>query len=138
MREPIEIAYVEDTQADVLALQNLLQAWHVVNEVVNFPSGEYLLRALAAGHRPGIILIDLVLGDGMDGMEVLRVLRAEHSTLPAVPLIIVTGADNEYTVEAAKRCGADAYIVKPLGVPALMEAINQAAPFGLEIVRRDS
>jgi CheY-like chemotaxis protein len=67
----------------------------------------------------------------------VRALRQDHaSRLPAVPLVIVTGSDNADSIEMAKRAGADAYIVKPVAVPSLMRAINQAAPFGLEIVRK--
>lgn len=139
MRKPITIAYVEDGADDVHALRAILNEWHVVNEVVDYPTGELLLRSLVAkvDEVPGIVLVDMAIAGGMDGFAIIRALRLNHaSTLPLVPLVIVTGSDDKHSIELAKMAGADAYIVKPMSVPALMKAINQAAPFGLEIIRK--
>lgn len=137
MREPITIVYLEDSQADVQELRALLAEWHVINPLVAFESGDLLLRSLRAGLvSPGIVLVDMALSGGLDGLDVIRALRKDHAaSLPEVPLVMVTGSDTAASVQLAKQAGADAYIVKPVGVPALMKAINQAAPFVLEIVR---
>jgi CheY-like chemotaxis protein len=137
MRNPISIAYVEDSPHDVRALRGLLKDWHVVNPLEVFETGDALLRSLRAGViSPGIVLVDMALPGGFDGLDIIRLLRKDHaSTLPNVPLVMVTGTDDENAIQLARMAGADAYIVKPVGIPSLMRAINQAAPFVLEIVR---
>jgi len=140
-RPPITIAYVEDDPKDVEAMRSMLSEWHIINPVVAFPTGWELLASLkAAIVTPGIVLVDMVM-PSMDGLEVIRALRKDHaSALPDVPLVMVTGMDDKPSISLAKSAGADAYIVKPVGVPALMKAINtveglKVAPFVLEIVR---
>lgn len=137
MRKPISIAYVEDSPEDIRALRGMFKEWHVVNPIEVFGTGDALLRSLRAGVvEPGIVLVDMVLPGDLDGLDIIKALRKDHaSALPDVPLVMVTGCDDEHSVQLAKLAGADAYIVKPVGVPALMRAINQAAPFVLEIVR---
>ena len=137
MRKPIPIAYVEDSPEDIRALRGMLKEWHVVNPLEVFSTGDELLRYLRAGViEPGIVLVDNALPGGMDGLDIIKALRKDHrAQLPDVPLVMVTGSDDQTAVQLARLAGADAYIVKPVGVPALMRAINQAAPFVLEIVR---
>ena len=135
-RQPITICYVEDEAADVLAMESMLNEWHIINPLRVFPSGELLLASIKSGDvEPGIVLVDMCLPFGMDGLSIIRALRQPPEVVPTIPLVMVTGSDDASAVEMARMSGADAYIVKPVGVPGLMKAINQAAPFMLEIVR---
>lgn len=64
--------------------------------------------ALAARHRPDLVVLDLML-PGIDGLEVCRRLRAERP----VPVVMLTALGTEEDRVAGLERGADDYIVKP-------------------------
>lgn len=84
-------------------------------EAVNAKEG----LALAASHRPEMILLDLGLPD-MDGLEVIKKLREWTS----VPIIIISARGKEKDKVAALDAGADDYLTKPFGVGELMARIR--------------
>ena len=105
MRNPIDartitLAYVEDSSADVLKLQSLLKEWHILNPLVAFETGDLLLRSLRAKEvRPGVVLVDMALSGGLDGLDVIRALRKDHaSSIPNVSLVMVMGSDDSSLV----------------------------------------
>ncbi len=69
---------------------------------------------------PSLILLDLML-PGMNGLDVLRALRAEKST---VPVIIVTAKDTEADVVTGLELGADDYVTKPFSMRELLSRIR--------------
>ena len=72
-------------------------------------------------------LVDLVILDlglpGMDGLDVVRRLRAEGKT---VPIIILSSRDDEAGKVAALDLGADDYVSKPFGVEELSARVRAA------------
>ncbi|MFF8841706.1 response regulator transcription factor [Streptomyces sp. NPDC015127] len=72
--------------------------------------GPQALR-LAAGRRPDLVVLDLML-PGMDGLEVCRRLRAE-GTVPPVPVIMLTARGDEDDRILGLEIGADDYVTKP-------------------------
>lgn len=77
--------------------------------------------ALASSNTPDVILLDLGLPD-MDGVEVLREIRAQSKT----PVVIVSARGLERDKVAALDLGADDYIVKPFGTAELLARIRTA------------
>ena len=69
-----------------------------------------------------LMVLDLGL-PGMDGLEVLRRLRAEGT---AMPVIILSSRDDEAGKVAALDLGADDYVSKPFGVEELSARIRVA------------
>jgi EAL domain-containing protein (putative c-di-GMP-specific phosphodiesterase class I)/CheY-like chemotaxis protein len=59
------------------------------------------IRAVHRSARPTLILMDLTLGGGYQGLEALRLLSAEHSTTP----IILTGSAEPGVLHSASRFG---------------------------------
>jgi two-component system, cell cycle response regulator DivK len=66
----------------------------------------------ARSHRPDLVLMDIQL-PGMDGVEALGRLRAEHRDVPVAALTAFAMKDDRERFLAA---GFDAYIEKPLDV----------------------
>ena len=68
-------------------------------------------RALAdfARLKPALIVLDLGLGGGMDGLEVTRRVRKESD----VPILIVTARSTESDKLLGLELGADDYVTKP-------------------------
>ncbi|MEV4685639.1 response regulator transcription factor [Streptomyces kurssanovii] len=72
--------------------------------------GPQALR-LAAGRRPDLVVLDLML-PGMDGLEVCRRLRAGEQAAP-VPVIMLTARGDEDDRILGLEVGADDYVTKP-------------------------
>ncbi len=64
------------------------------------------------------VLVDNGLPD-LDGVEVIRLLRADPRTL-TIPLVLFTGTDSAEVERDARRAGADDYLAKPVE-PLLLE-----------------
>ena len=101
-------------------------------------SGEEALRAARGPHEPDLVLLDLEIGGaaGMDGLDTLRRLRAQHAALPVVGLC--SPASVAPVVQALKLGAAD-ILIKPLDPEAVLESVRgllqarqdvlQGAPF---------
>ena len=88
-------------------------------EAEGFETGDALLAALS-DHTPQLILLDIML-PGMDGMEILRQLRASPSTA-SIPVIMASAKGTEYDKVKGLDNGADDYLAKPFG---MMEMISR-------------
>ncbi|MDJ1131831.1 response regulator transcription factor [Streptomyces iconiensis] len=102
---PGRVLVVDDdlTVAEVVA-GYLGRAGYAVDRADSGPAA----LALAAGHRPDLVVLDLML-PGMDGWEVCRRMRAEGP----VPVIMLTALGNEDDRVLGLEVGADDYVTKP-------------------------
>jgi FixJ family two-component response regulator len=74
--------------------------------------------------RDSCVILDIHL-DGMSGIELAGALaRAGH----ALPIIFITGNDNESVRTAAQRQDCIAFLTKPFTAKALADAIDLALP----------
>ena len=78
--------------------------------VIEADTGEDGLEK-AAREKPAAILLDLML-PGIDGLEVLRTVRAREGTRDT-PVIIVSAKGEEVDVVTGLELGADDYVAKP-------------------------
>ena len=78
--------------------------------------------ALASEEKFDIALLDLKM-PGMDGKEVLRVLKQEHEFLEAV---ILTGHGSLESAVELTKLGAFGYLPKPYELDKLLETLKQA------------
>lgn len=79
-------------------------------DVVTATRGDEAL-AVALERRPQLVVLDLEM-PGLDGIEVLRSLRANPS-FARTPIMLLTSHMAQEYVQAGLEAGADAYIVKP-------------------------
>lgn len=77
--------------------------------------------ALAAAHRPDVILMDLAL-PGMDGVEALGVLRANGDTA-AIPVVALTASVMQTDRERVREAGFAGLIAKPIDVLTFHESV---------------
>ena len=89
-------------------------------QVLNAENGQQAL-SMASSHCPDLILLDLGL-PGMDGIEVIRVLREWTATL----ILLVSARNQEEKMVRALDLGADDYITKPFGTSELLARIRAA------------
>ncbi len=105
---PIQVLLVEDNPGDVLLLQELLGEVSSVD--CQLTSVELLDEALQLLERESfdIILLDLSLPDS-NGLETFINL---HNHVPAIPIIVQTGLNDETLAMRAMQQGAQDYLVK--------------------------
>ena len=77
---------------------------------------------VADAERPDLVFLDIWL-PGMDGLEILRRLRASLTTAD-VPVIMLTARTAEMDRVAGLESGADDYVVKPFGLMELQARIK--------------
>ncbi|EPR37457.1 response regulator receiver protein [Desulfovibrio sp. X2] len=78
--------------------------------------------AEAAREAPDVAVVDLRM-PGMDGLAVLRGLRAAH---PGLPVILLTGDASDGMAAEGKKLGAAACLVKPVTLEELADAVRAA------------
>jgi CheY-like chemotaxis protein len=90
------------------------------------------LQAWHAGHElPAVILLDLKL-PRVDGLEVLRQLKA-HPALRSVPVIVLTTSAEDRDINAAYHLGANSYIVKPVDFDNFVSVAEQIESYWLRL-----
>jgi two-component system OmpR family response regulator len=74
---------------------------------------------------PDVVLLDIRMPD-MDGVEVLRRIRAAH---PALPVIMITASDDIGVARATLKMGALDYVSKPFDYGYLAQAVAPAGVY---------
>lgn len=101
------ILIVDDVLENIRLLKRVLER---DGQIIFARDGASAL-ALAAQHRPDLILLDLMM-PGIDGHETCRRLKADAS-LRDIPVLFVTGAGGEGDEATGLALGAIDYITKP-------------------------
>ncbi|AXK37514.1 DNA-binding response regulator [Streptomyces armeniacus] len=109
-------------------LRALLSSTDGIEVVGEAGSGEEAL-AMAARLAPDVVLMDLQLGDGMDGVTATRHLVAGgHGTAAAPPKVLVlTMFDTDADIARAVDAGAIGYLLKAERPEELFAAVHDAA-----------
>jgi signal transduction histidine kinase len=79
-------------------------------------------HGLVRGEAPSVVICDVMM-PGMDGLSLLRTLRADPQTAELPVLLISARADPENTTEALEL-GADDYLVKPFGAREMLARVR--------------
>ena len=127
----VEILLVEDNPNDEkLALHafkkhNLANKIHVVRDGAEALEFIFCTGAYAGRHleNPRLILLDKKL-PLVDGMEVLRQIRADART-QMVPVVMLTSSAEERDIIESYKLGVNSYIVKPVDFEQFTEAARQ-------------
>jgi DNA-binding response OmpR family regulator len=75
---------------------------------------------------PDVIVLDVMM-PGIDGLSLLRELRAEPRT-EHVPVILLTACTSDEQVWAGWAAGADYYLTKPFDLAELLDVIASLGP----------
>jgi two-component system, OmpR family, KDP operon response regulator KdpE len=96
-------------------------------EISEAPNGEKSLELLA--QKPDLIILDLGLPD-MQGLELLRMIRARNER---VPIVVLSSRGDEAGKVQALDLGADDYVTKPFGMDELLARMRTALRHQLQI-----
>jgi FixJ family two-component response regulator len=119
MRKQRKTVGVIDNDASALtAAVDLLDACGF--PTISFSSAEEFFIS-AAKKRIDCLLLDIHL-DGLSGIELRHRLRNSH---PALPVIFMTGLDDDVTRRRALEAGCIAFLRKPFAARQLIDAIEK-------------
>ena len=121
------ILVADDDPRNVRAVGGLLKESGYQMHVAE--SGELALAI--AGEVPlDLILLDILMPAGMDGIETCRRLKADDRTRP-VPVIFLTGKEDEETMVRAFAAGGADYVKKPFDARVLLARVQTHVELGL-------
>ncbi len=91
------------------------------------PGGQEAVDLLAAGRRFDLVMLDMIMDPGIDGLETYRRL---HGLRPDQKTVIVSGFSESDRVKAAQALGAGPYVRKPYRLERLAAVIRQVLDQG--------
>jgi excisionase family DNA binding protein len=84
----------------------------------------FLAGYLAGHHRPDVILLDIMM-PGLDGYEVLSLMR-RHPDARSIPVFACTSLKGREVEERIRGAGFQAYVRKPVDFRALLSLVEEA------------
>lgn len=124
MRNQLKILLVEDEIINAMLLSEQLESigYAVANHVT---TGE---NAITSVKRcpPNIILMDIGLAGEIDGIEAAAVIKTESD----IPIVFITGYDDQTIRERAEKLKPCGYLLKPFEIDELKIIIDSS--FALE------
>lgn len=117
-----QIVLVDDHDMVRRGLAQLIGGHPSFRVAAEVRSAEECLDVVATA-VPDLVLADLVLGTGPDGIQLTKGLKADH---PMLPVLVLSGRDEALFAERALLAGASGYIMKDEAVEVLFEAMEVA------------
>ncbi|WP_420000344.1 response regulator [Streptomyces boninensis] len=121
--KPIRLILCDDHAVVRAGLLALLDSAPDVDVVGEAGTGEEAV-ALAAQRNADVVLMDLQLGAGIDGVEATRQITAAH---PDTHVLVLTTYDTDADITRAIEAGATGYLLKAERPDELFAAIHAAA-----------
>lgn len=124
MAEPVRVLIVDDHPVVRAGLRAMLDAAAGITVVGDAPNGD-AIADLVARTSPDLVLMDLRMGDGVDGVEATRIVTALPGGGPAV--LVLTVYDTDQDILRAIEAGATGYLLKDTPTDVLIDAVHRAA-----------
>ncbi|MDQ1282877.1 MAG: hypothetical protein QG666_667 [Euryarchaeota archaeon] len=122
----IRILLVEDNLEDVAVTKRVLKHNKLDRRLVIATSGKVALDALQNKTKedlPQLILLDINLPD-ISGIDLLTHIKKDKS-LDTIPVVILTGSNEDLDIQKSYDLGASSYLVKPISNDALMLVVEK-------------
>lgn len=119
------ILLIEDDSVDAMAVKRALKDLHVSNRLEHVENGEEALTYLydMNQERPCIILLDLNM-PVMNGLEFLRVVKADLGLKRYPVIVLLTTSDEEEGKVESFELGVAGYIRKPVAYQKFVEIMR--------------
>ncbi len=130
------VAIVEDNNDIRQALEQIIASSNDFTLAGSCITGEEALLKLPI-FNPKVVLMDIGLGDGMNGIEVVRELKSSN---PEILFMMCTIYEEDEKIFEALRAGASGYILKKTQPAKLLEGITEliqgGAPMSSQIASK--
>ena len=128
---PVVVA--EDSRPDFLLLEAAWKRAGNPHPLVCEPDGVALLQRLRVpGMRAALVLMDINM-PRMNGLEALAEMKADPR-LASTPVVMFSTSPDDDDVRRAYALGASSYVVKPVGLPELVQAVNLMRTYWLGLI----
>lgn len=74
--------------------------------------------------KPDVVLLDIMMPGGLDGLQVLKTIRAEPE-IQHTRIILISAKGQAHDYDEGIKSGADAYFIKPFSVIQLIDCIRE-------------
>ena len=119
------ILIVEDNEKNMKLVRDILQAkGYQTLEAVNAEDG----IVLAAEKKPDLVLMDIQL-PGMNGIEALKVLRADPTTAH-IPVVAITASVMQQNKQQVMDSGFNGFIEKPINLRQFLASVHSVLSTG--------
>jgi len=122
----IKILLVEDNFEDAAITKRVLSHNKLNKGLVIAANGKEALAALQnidKADLPQLILLDINLPD-ISGIDLLKCIKKDNN-LRGIPVVILTGSNEDQDIQKCYDLGAGSYLVKPISNDALMLVIEK-------------
>ena len=119
----IRVVLIEDHRVVSRSLHTYLESFNDIKVAGIAASGEEALKQLEKW-SPDVVIMDLLMPGGMDGIETTRQVR---SRFPRMRVVVLTASTDEARMIAALRAGAIGYVRKDSEPETLLSAVRSAA-----------
>jgi len=131
----LEIVVADDDEGHRELVRRNLRRAGINNPIVALSSGQavldYVFREGPYASRPAahlMILLDINMPGGVDGVDVLRRLKADPERR-SIPIVMLTTTDDPREVERCYALGCNVYMTKPVEPAAFIESVNRLGLF---------
>ncbi|RYF99670.1 MAG: response regulator [Chitinophagaceae bacterium] len=128
-----EILYIEDNEDYIEFVKRAIRK---INAELHFgvaTDGKNALAIFEEEERkkrlPRLILLDINLPD-YNGLDLLKKLRGNKATR-YIPIVMLSSSENQSDMKKAFDNGANAYLIKPIGIAPLTDVLNSVCNFWL-------
>ena len=122
MLDPIRIVLVDDHHIVRRGLRSFLESFPDLRIVGEAASGEEVLAQIESW-LPDVVIMDLLMPGGMDGIEAIRQIR---TLTPHTQVVALTSTTDDAHAIAALRAGAISYVRKGSDPQILLTALRAA------------
>jgi CheY-like chemotaxis protein len=126
MDRDIRIVLVEDNIVDAAFTTRVLKHNKLNKDLIVATNGEEAMKVLKGpvrGDLPLLILLDINLPD-ISGIDLLTRIKGDKD-LSNIPVVILTGSNEDQDIQKSYDLGASSYLVKPISSDALMLVIEK-------------
>ncbi|WP_269937901.1 response regulator [Arthrobacter sp. HY1533] len=118
----ISVLLVDDHLVVRSGLKALLGTQPDIEVVAEAASGEAALEAFQV-HRPAVVMMDLAMGDGMDGIEAIKAVRRINGRQA---VLVFTTYDSDADIVRSVDAGAMGYLLKDAAPEEIFSAVRGA------------
>ena len=110
---------------DQLEVRELVEVTLMVEDyrILKAESGEEAV-SLARTEHPDLIIMDVMMPGGMDGLEATRIIKSDPDTSNC-KIIMLTAKGQKSDIERGFEVGADEYFIKPFSPLDLIKKVEE-------------